>query len=443
MRVTLTVVLTSALATLVAACDPCSGISGCSTPPHVAVTGQLLDDSTGVPEAGATITLVRRQGVGLASDSVETHTDRNGLFTIDVDASGDGRDTVDIIVAPRNGTAYRAYGIPLSTTRRGGEAAVLPPWTTVPHLTDYIELRRRGGDEQVLANTQIEFQPTSGVQVLGLTNGKFRVKSDANGLTPLFGDRRRPVDAGVVVGDLTIFLPPELGSSSTHYGISVTASPEFRYGARIIRYYAGPSLSYKFIVKKRSQPDVVVPGSRVDFVRTGGIGITPSSWHLTTDGKGEVVFPAQADSVGTVTGTVTITPPAPWNPYVFDIQLATFDSDSVPEAGTFRVGPWFPYYAIIRENGVPLDSVKVEFVRDSGIAVSPDTLVTASDDSGYVFTSIEPKAIGDVYMDVRVTPPAPYSPFIVRSIHLQSVDADVPSGRTLIGDWDVAHPPTP
>ena len=59
-----------------------------------------------------------------------------------------------------------------------------------------------------------------------------------------------------------------------------------------------------------------------------------------------------------------------------------------------------------------------------------------------MYLRFEPKTEGDIVADISVAPPAPYASFTVRGVRLTAIDADVPGGRTLLGDWDVTKPPT-
>lgn len=437
MRVT---TLVPALSIALSACEPCAGLVGCTVAPHAAVTGQILDDGSGRPVAGVVVDLIRTGGVLLERDSIRTKTDAMGLFGFDVGAERDGETVVTMVVRPPSGTSYRANGVVLQTTNRAAEARVMPPWSTVPHLPDYVEIHRRGAPGEALPGVEFEFKRTGGVDFQNLPSGVFRSAANASALAPMFGDAVRPSDAGVMVGDLTVFLPDPPGPS-TYRGYRVTATPEFRYPARIYRLGAGPNLDYWVPVMNRGKPGTYVSGVRLDFQRTSGIEIDPPSWSQVSDAGGSVLFPARALQYGTVTGNVTVTPPAPWKSYTRTISLATFETDSTPFGPVIGVGPGFQYYAIVRASGVPLKGVEVSFQRTSGISITPSPFTVVSNDSGMVFLTPEPQGEGEVVGDITVRPPAPHATFVVRNVRMQAIEGDVPGGRILIGDWDVTAPP--
>jgi hypothetical protein len=421
------------------ACDPCFGVALCNVAPRATVSGQLLNDTTGAPEVGATLDLIRVGGVGMTPDSVRATTDADGLFLLDADAAEIGDVVLDIVVRPRSGPGYRAHGITVRTTTRGGEAFVLPPWSTVPHLPDFAEIFRRGGAQETIGNVAIEFRRTGGVALRDLPGDVYSNTTTATGFVPLFGDQIQPVDAGDVIGTFTVFLPPPAGPSIEE-GFRIRATPEFRRAAQIRRIGAGPSLNYLFQARRRARPEVTVPGVILEFQQTSGPETTPAIWSVTTDAAGSAFLPARAQAEGTVAGQLTVRPPAPFTDYVTTKQFPTFQSDTIV-VETIGVGPWFPHFVIIRANGSRLAGARVDVQRISGIQTTPALYSAVTNDSGMVHLRTEPTGPGEMIADLTVTPPAPFAPFTLRGVRLQAVDADVPGGRTLLGDWDVTSPP--
>ncbi len=429
------------LAVAPAACDPCFGIALCNVAPRVVVSGRLLNDTTGRPEGGATIDMVRDSGVSTSRDSIRAVTDADGLFLLDVEASEVGEITTHFVVRPRSGPGYRAFGVRVTTTTRGGEAYALPPWSTIPHLPDYGEVFRRGGANETLPLVDVEFRRTGGVAFKNNPSGMFSSRTGATGLVPLMGDAVLPADAGDMVGDLTIFLPAPLGPS-VHRGYRIAATPEYRRAARIRRVGAGPSLNYLFQARRRARPDIVVPGVTIYFTQRSGPPIDPSSWVVTVNASGDAFFPGRALDTGMVVGDLNVNVPAPFKSYSRPAQqFPTFDTDSITVAPLIGVGPWFPHYVIIRANGTLLKGARVDVQRRSGIAVTPALFSAVTNDSGIVKLQSEPAGEGEIIADITVTPPAPYSPFTLRNERLVAIEADVPGGRTLLGDWDVTRPP--
>ena len=421
------------------ACDPCAGLVGCNAPAHIGVTGQILNDTTGKPERGAIIDLIRVSGASVEQDSVRTTTDAFGMFSIEVRANESGRVLADIVVRPAHGPGYRATGLHLATSTRRGDVLALRSWSTVPHATDFGEAFRRGGSREVLSDVAIEFRRTGGVPLR--SGSVFRTKTNTNGFFPLFGDSVVPVDAGDVVGDLTIFLPSP--GPTVHRNFRVRSAAEFRSEAIIQRVGAGPSLDYGIEVRRRARPDLAAGGVRVDFVRTSGLDVVPSTWSATTDGIGRVVFASRALTTGLVTGDITVTPPAPWKTVTLTgQQFATFDADSIVPGPRIEIGPAFHHHVIIRAKGARLNGAKVDVRRVSGVELLAPLFSAVTDDSGVVNLRLEPTTEGELTADITVTPPMPYASFTVRGVRLSAVDADVPGGSSLLGDWDVTNPPT-
>ena len=432
-------VLAGALATQ-SACDPCFGIALCNVAPRVAVSGQILNDTSGRGEAGATIDFVRRGGVGMAVDSFRTMTDADGLFLLEGEAAEVGEVMAELAVRPRSGPGYRVHDMSIRTTTRGGEALALSPWSTVPHLPDFAEIYRRGGGEETLGNVRVEFRRTGGVALRNLSGGVFTRTTNATGLMPLFADQVIPVDAGDVIGELTVFLPTPPGPS-VQPNFRIRATPEFRRAAQIRRVGAGPSLNYLFQARPRARPEVTMPGVTIEFQQTSGPATAPSSWTVTTDAAGQAMLPARASAPGTVTGTLTVRPPAPFSTYSVSRSFDTFEADTIV-VSTVGIGLWFPHYVVIRANGARLAGARVDVQRVSGIAVTPSLYSAVTSDSGIVHLRIEPAATGEMVADITVAPPAPFASFTLRGVRLVAVDSDVAGGRTLLGDWDVTSPPT-
>jgi hypothetical protein len=299
---------------------------------------------------------------------------------------------------------------------------------------------RRGIPHETLVQVPITFQQTDGPRPKGLSTQGFRTTTNAAGIGLLFGGKVQPTGAEDVVGNVVINLPAPL--RTVHRAVHIPARVEFREAAALQIFGAGPSLEYQLLVKTRAD-SFGVGGVRVDFQRTAGISVTPTSWSATTDAAGRMVLPMRANEAGVVIGNLTITPPTPWKAYSLDsVAFPTFDADSQIVYATLRVGPALSYYVVVRRNGIPLPGVDVEFQRTGGVNVNPSHFASTTDNDGIAVLAPTPAAEGSVTADVTVHSPAPYTPFVVRGLSLVAVDGDVPNGRTLLGDWDVASPPT-
>ncbi len=143
-------------------------------------------------------------------------------------------------------------------------------------------------------------------------------------------------DTGAVVGDLVL----NVGSpDSTKYtGISLRAERD-----DAIRFYGvlgyGPSLRYLGEVLKQGSAAPLV-GASVRFARTSGIRLLRDTVDATTNAAGQWPFGLIPLESGTVFGTLTINPPAPWTggPFIYlDVPLSTYAAPDVRLAGTIRV----------------------------------------------------------------------------------------------------------
>jgi hypothetical protein len=424
---------------LLAGCEPCAGTVGCISAPRIALQGRLLDDATGAAVPGATIDIIRTGGVSLEADSLRVQTDEEGLFFIEAEATDAGVVQADVVVRLPDGSGYRIPEQRFDAVSRNGEAQVLPPWSTRLRLPDLAIAFRRGYPPKTMESARIEFRQTAGPALDGVVNGVYRTTTGSDGFFYLFGGTVTPRDAGEVVGDLIIDAQP---TPTVHAGVRIPVRHEFRAAATLRTFGAGPNLSYHIAVNDRGRAGVHVPGVRVEFVRTGGAPIAPESWDMTTDATGRVFFPVLALDTGVLRGNLRIIPPSPWKAYdLIGVELPTYDEDRAILFAVLGVGPGLPYYVVIRKNGVPLAGVTVSFERISGIAVTPSSFSSVTNDSGIVNVTPTPHSEGELVADVTVRPPQPHATFTVRGLRLQALDADRPGGRVLLGDWDVTAPP--
>jgi hypothetical protein len=258
-------------------------------------------------------------------------------------------------------------------------------------------------------------------------------------LFTLFGGEVEALDGGVLVGNLVI----TQGSLVTvHDSVTIPVRHDFRPAAALRTFGAGPSLTYHLAVNGRGEGKPV-EGVRIEFRKTAGVEVVPADWSATTGADGRVAFPVRALESGILTGDVRVIPPAPWKTYdILGMEFPTFDEDGAILFGVLGVGPGLPYYVVIRKNGVPRAGVTVDFQRTGGIDVSPRQFASVTNDSGMVLITPSPASEGDVIADITVRPPSPDPAFVMRNLRLTALDADRPGGRVLLGEWDIASPPT-
>lgn len=143
-------VAVGAAALLAGACDPCTGVVGCSVDPRVGVSGQIVErgdpsNSDGTPLSGTGIPLARPvRGVRIevipmagaaTGNAVTTTTDGNGWWQVSLPGNGDGPATVDVVVTTPGNTSYRVRDVAARSSRRRGDGTVVGRWTSRLYLT--------------------------------------------------------------------------------------------------------------------------------------------------------------------------------------------------------------------------------------------------------------------------------------------------------------------
>ena len=429
-------------AVVMTACDPCSGIIGCTDSSTLAVLGRIVEDGTGTAARGVAIDFIRNGGTPLERDSVRVYTDHEGLFRLSVPAAAPGEVEGDLIVTPATGAPYRVRNQRFRIATRNGDARVLPTWSTMPRLPDLGMLFRRGFPPITIGDAAIEFRQTGGPPAIGLTNGLFETVTGSNGWFLLFGNQVRPTNNDDVIGDLVARLPPPAGDLITR-DVHVAPTPVFRPAATVRAIGIGPNIEYHFATFDRGHFDRPVAGVRVEFQRTGGITVSQESWSAVTGAAGRVIFPGYADSFGTLLGRLRIIPPEPWKSYERDVVLEAYDVDGPRLFDTLGVGPGLPYYVRIRNGSAPLAGVGVEFRWVSGVpVVPPPSFTTKTNSSGIAYIEPDPEGEGFLTADISVTPPPPWAPFVVRGVPMEAIDGERSTRHVLLGDWDVAAPPS-
>jgi hypothetical protein len=164
-------------------------------------------------------------------------------------------------------------------------------------------------------------------------NGDIQLTADGSGVVQLFLSNAFASDTGFVRGQIIAELPPPYGTSRTP--ALVYAATTYHIPVQFLRAGIGPSLQYAVVVADSAGRPV--PGARVAFRRTGGIGVTPASFAAVADASGRLVLPTVPSAAGTLLGTVTITA-AGLKSTTFSVSIPTFDSDDTPVLGTWRAG---------------------------------------------------------------------------------------------------------
>ncbi len=420
-------------------CDRCSGVESCSTTPHLAVEGTIVELSSGLGQPGVRVDVVRTGGPELAVDSVSTTTDASGHWAVSEAARSAGDVIVDIDVASPSGS-YRARGIAMPTARQQGDGQVLPPWVVDPYFSSALEIH---GDpaHPLLAGVPIEFRRTGGVDyTLNEGTAVYTGATDAGGRAALFDLQAHAKSLGDLVGDVIIHLPAPAPADTLH-GVRIAATQLLHTGLSIIVVTSNGLLRAEGEFHER-RTGKAAPGVQVTFVRTGGVAAAPDSFSATTDTLGRFTFPlTPLTNAGVVTGELRVVPPPPGTPFTISgVKLPVYYTGTPPLAGLWNEGPYLPWFGLAKlaSNGVP--GVSLEFHRTGGIQVQPSDFTEVSDSSGYLPLSPQPQDTGFVDADLVIRPPAPY-PVLQTSIRLHTVQDDTTGGLAAV--WELDAPPTP
>lgn len=305
-----------------------------SVGPALSYVGEVRDGLTRREIVGASVTFTARSGPSTVPASATTTSGAGGIFTFAVPTTdfGDVLGTLTVL----------GPGAPAS------QASVYP--NVILAAFDSLNARWMGtwyfGLQAAKVNSVVEIwafstmRPTAGIPVLFRRTGGLTIETPTIQLTSGADGRVRissiVSDTGAVIGDLVL----NVGSpDSTRYsGISLRAERDDS-----LRFYGvlgyGPSLRYLGEVLKLGSAAPLV-GASVRFARTSGIRLAQDVVDATTNAVGQWPFGLIPLESGTVFGTLTITPPAPWTggPIVYsNVPLTTYASPDLRLAGTFRV----------------------------------------------------------------------------------------------------------
>lgn len=197
----------------------------------------------------------------------------------------------------------------------------------------------------------------------------------------------------------------------------------------------GPVLSYsgRILTPRTNRP---VPDARVEFTRTGGVEIDPSTLSAVTNRNGEYLIYAAARDSGFVEGEVTIRSPSRDATQRIPVRLQTQRPGASLPLPDWTDVPFLQYFAEFysRATGDRAEGVSVTFRRTGGIALARDTVQMTTDASGRVIIMPEPLAQGTVRGDLLVAEPG-YAPSVIGGLELQTFSE--PGQAVLLGPWGV------
>ena len=189
--------------------------------------------------------------------------------------------------------------------------------------------------------------------------------------------------------------------------------PEASVSAQVINHRSGAPVS----------------GVMVRFVRTGGVETVRDTAFATSDGDGFFTLRLGSVYTGPVTGTLTVTPPAPLPPY--EVSGVSFTSTRRRGEGVFLgrlvADPFFILIGEVHRSGVgPISGATVSMRRVSGGRLATDSHVTVTEGGGR-FGWIDPPVVepGTVDIEFEVTVPGEPVHREVQPVAMQYLDGTI------------------
>ena len=397
-----------------------------------------MSHSSGLPQPGVGVDVVRTGGVRLAADSVSTTTDRQGHWSVTIDAEEPG-DAVLSIGVHSPFSSYRVDGQRIPTSTRHGDATVLPAWVVDLHFPYAVELFYRGSNDVRVDGAAVAFDRRSGPIFYvadGTTPQEYRARTDVAGRVVLFDVNAHALTLGSLVGDLVVSLPSPFAPDTVH---GVTLTPTYLLSApiNINRYGVGPSILYTGELHKRGNDQVAI-GAKVTFRRTSGPATDPASFSTVTNGSGRFNFSMRALGAGSVTGDLDVVPLIGTPTTIRNIVLRPHFDDDVPFYGVWAVGPGLPWVVLVQIGGRGVAGVRADFHRTSGIAATPSDFTAVSDANGYLHINPDPQSDGVLEGDLLIHSPPPFAS-ITTHLSLHTVDNDTDGGVIAQFDLDASR----
>ena len=395
----------AALTVFVSGCEPCSGVSVCTTPPTVALAGQIVEPESGAPASGVQVSV----------GNVRTTTEQNGRWELSYVAEA-GTAAVDVQVHAPGHDVYVVRNLPVRLFTVRGDAQELGRWTTYPFARYQGTLVRRGVP---LAGAKVSFAPTGGVSTVVVggsdsTNGAGIFSLELAGHGGL----------GNAVGTLTV-THPALSHPARLEGFVVPVSYTWRIPLPLGPFSVGGRMDYGAEAVFRGTNEKS-PGANITFTRTGGLQLASPIVRTTADNRGFFVLRFDPLGEGEVTGDLTLTgADGRFSGTYRGVRLATYDSTELRSAGVFGFGERWAYALEFWRHDVlkPAPGVPVEFHRVGGLKIEPETLKAVTRSDGRVEWSAIVRDTGTVLGEVLVHSPDG-TLRTIRNIHLRTYASD-------------------
>jgi len=282
------------------------------------------------------------------------------------------------------------------------------------------ELIFRGTDAKA-PGVPVEFQRTGGIAT------KVDRVSTVTGATGFFLLDLAPAAEGAtgdVIGDLT-FRPPS-APATTYKNVHLAT-----YDSTFVRYMGLWAYGERWLWTLevwRNDSLKPSPGLRVQFARTGGLAISPTTINgLVTGSNGRIELHASVQDTGSVDGQLTVFPQVGPPRVIRGIRLRTNADEQLHFGGVVSYGPSLRYTGeVLTDGGAPVVGAQVRWTQTAGIAATPAILDGVTDSNGRFPLTLFPSIDGGVIGRVRVRPPAPWpagAEYVFDNLRLDSFES--------------------
>jgi hypothetical protein len=234
---------------------------------------------------------------------------------------------------------------------------------------------------------------------------------------------------GEVHGHLRVFSPTPYTVPSISFRTATTRGD----GGFIGRLVTKPYFRIVGFVRDRKTL-AAIEGAKIVWRRTGGGRVSQDTVTFTTGTGGAFSWLPEVTDFSAIEASFEITAAGYPRTFVVNrkLELQYFDNDLSIQY--IPVGMGFPQYAVTgrRGTGVPLAGTTVTLTRLSGVATTPQQITIPVTEFGAFGFPLEPQAPGTTFVQVRINPPAPFTPE-TRTVPLTTSDDDVPRNLGFMG----------
>jgi hypothetical protein len=393
------------LAFVVSACDPCSGVIGCSTEPRLAFAGQIVEPMSGAPVRGAIVRVVGAQAV----------TEANGRWELWVPATAVSGQSVDVQVEAPREKPYVAR-VPATVVTRAGAVQELGRWNSRPFVRFQGTLLRADGTPVVGA--WVSFAQAGGPPV---TFAGSEPTNDG-GIFSLY--MAGSTEVGQAIGTLTV-THPEFARPTQLQGFALPVSQEWVQPFPVGPFVVGGRMDYGGQVYARGNSEKLA-GVRLTFTRTGGIPLASDVVRATSGPEGFFVLSFPNRALGTVIGDLAIEAADGSRRSVYrGVRFDSYDSTAMRYSKSWGYGyRWAWVTELFRKDRATVAAnAEVEFKQTGGPAITPSVLKGKTDAGGRIEWKADVLQSGTVVGDITVVQAdAPMR--VIRGVKLPSYDGD-------------------